>query len=653
MISYQNPFRYRASEQQRDLRAFLRSFGPAALSMLPEAVWDRLVVLRSAPGAGKTSLMRVFTAESTRAVIDDADTFRELAEALASTGAIGESSPKVLGAYINLERDYRSLIDISANDTVAQRLFFRLLDVRVMLAFVRAALVLSKRSYPDDAARIVVRPRSTDAAVEQAAKRLGGLDGASIYTACAAAEKKMLGMLDSLLPVEWEHEDGGHSDLYSLRLLSASDLLVDGELLDVRPLILFDDGHRLHPTQRGALLERLADRALDVARWYAERYEALSRQEILDQVGTEGRDLELVELESIARGVAASDGRARFSTEKFEKMLLDIANRRAFKSLSRSLEQEHDFSELLEFEDDELLLDRGADVIKVLRERVAKLASGDARYTEWLQDAAKVSGYAATLRLRELEVLIRRDRDRNQVDMFSEALTVAESKERSSSAIREAAALALAQEHGLPYYAGIDLLPKLGSRNVEQFLALCGDLFAEMQAEMTLHRKPKVAAQRQDRIVHRASLRYWKEILRRVPDGHLVQQLVLAIVKMAEQDNLKPTVPYPPGVTGTALHMSDRERLLDPKVRESIPGADLLLAALSNAISFNIVSAELDRSVKHKQVMVIYLNRLLCPMFKLPLGRGGYREKKLELMAKWMTNPIEGVPHEAAEQLSF
>jgi len=650
MISYQNPFRYRASEQQRDLRAFLLGFGPAALHMLPEAVWDRLVVLRSAPGAGKTSLMRVFTAESTRAVIDDADTFRDLKEALASTGATEGSSPAVLGAYINLERDYRSLIDISANGTIAQRLFFRLLDVRVMLAFVRAALVLSKHTYPEDVGRIVVRPKNPDAAVEQAARRLGGLDGAAIYTACAAAEKKMLEMLDSLLPVEWEHEDGGHNDLYSLRLLSASELLVDGHLLDVRPLIMFDDGHRLHPTQRSALLERLADRGLDVARWYAERYEALSRQDLLDQVGKEGRDLELVELESIARGAASSDGKARFSTERFEKMLIDIANRRAFKPLSRSLEQEHDFSELLEFEEDELLLDRDADVIKVLREQVA---NGDARYTEWLQDAAKLSGYEAALRLRELDVLIRRDRDRTQTDMFSQGLTVADSKDRSSSAIREAAALALAQAHGLPYYAGTDLLPKLGSRNVEQFLALCGDLFAEMHAEMTLQRKPKVSAQRQDRIVHRASQRYWKEILRRVPDGHLVQQLVLAIVKMAEQDNIKPTVPYPPGVTGTALHMSDRERLLDPKVRESIPGADQLLAALSNAISFNIVSAELDRSVKNKQVMVIYLNRLLCPMFKLPLGRGGYREKKLEVMAKWMTNPIEGPQHEAAEQLSF
>src|SRR5262245_11405324 len=122
MISYQNPFRYRASEQQRDLRAFLRGFGPAALSMLPAALWDRLVVLRSAPGAGKTTLMRIFTAECTRAVSDHQDAFPELGKALVRTGALTEAlSPAVLGAYINLERDYRSLIDISANPTTAER----------------------------------------------------------------------------------------------------------------------------------------------------------------------------------------------------------------------------------------------------------------------------------------------------------------------------------------------------------------------------------------------------------------------------------------------------------------------------------------------------------------------------------------------------
>lgn len=51
--------------------------------------------------------------------------------------------------------------------------------------------------------------------------------------------------------------------------------------------------------------------------------------------------------------------------------------------------------------------------------------------------------------------------------------------------------------------------------------------------------------------------------------------------------------------------------------------------------------------------MVIYLNRLLCPAFWLPLGRGGFREKKLDVMAKWMLDSAESEILNEPEQLPF
>lgn len=653
-MTYANPFRYRASEQQRDVRSFLRSFGPGALTVLPEALWDRLVVLRSAPGAGKTSLMRVFGAESAHALTQDRDTFGELAEALERLGGADESGPKVLGAYLNLERDYRALMDVGPVGAANHRLFFRLLDARIMVAVMKSALTLRGLAFPDEIGSVKIRVTDEDASVAQAREQLGGTSGTEIYERCRSVERDMLRMLDSLLPVDWEQHGAGHSDLHSLRLLSSSDILIDDQVLGVRPLVMLDDGHRLHPAQRTALLDRLVDRGLNVARWYSERYQALSREDLMDQLGTEGRDFELVELESVARGAAVRDGRPRFAPGQFEKILMDIAVRRAHRSLTRSLdEQEDDFRELLQVEDDELLGDSPEVVVGTVRARVEGLAAGDRRYVEWINAGAKLSGYQAALRWRELEVLIRRDRDRAQGDLFSEPLSATEAKERSSSGIREAVATMLAREFDLPYYAGPEQVAKLGSHNVEQFLTLSGDLFAEMMAAVTLQRKPRVAALRQHRICRRASQRFWREIPRRVPDGHLVQRFVAALMNMAKLENDKATVAYPPGVTGTALLMSDRERLLDPSVRERVRGADQLLSALSNAIAYNVVSAELDRRVKNKQVMVVYVNRLLCPLFWLPLGRGGYREKKLEAMAQWMTEPAEGGVPDESEQLSF
>jgi hypothetical protein len=57
-----NPFRLRASEHIESDTTFLHLFGPGMLDLLPkERLLDNVRILRSAPGGGKTSLMRLFT----------------------------------------------------------------------------------------------------------------------------------------------------------------------------------------------------------------------------------------------------------------------------------------------------------------------------------------------------------------------------------------------------------------------------------------------------------------------------------------------------------------------------------------------------------------------------------------------------------------
>jgi len=100
--------------------------------------------------------------------------------------------------------------------------------------------------------------------------------------------------------------------------------------------------------------------------------------------------------------------------------------------------------------------------------------------------------------------------------------------------------------------------------------------------------------------------------------------------------------------------MADRAQLLQSAVREKIPGADALFRALASAIANNILSAELNYSVKGGSFMVLYLNRLLCPRFGLPLNRGGFREKKLREMASWMIEPeFEPLPDEPDKELEL
>jgi hypothetical protein len=577
--------------------------------------------------------MRLFTIDSLRLVHQRRADLELLADRLTELGALGEQGPTRLGILLGLGRDYRALLDAGVPDDVARRLFFRLLDARIAVAAIRAAITARGLQFPADVGRVrfLVPPEADQ--VREASARIGGPEAGGMLDAARQVEADLLELLDSLLPVAWEELAHGHLDLYAMRLLSGARIAVDDMPLAVEPLVMFDDGHQLAPPQREALLERLLDRDLSAARWYAERFEALSAQEMLSG-DIEGRDYELLEIEVAARG-GGPRGRTRF---RFDRLVHDVANRRAAPTLFRFGEGHLTFTDFLEVQPDPTLGGKDTEVLQSLEARITELAGGR-RYDAWLDEARQMRGYDAALRWREIAILIERDRDKPMAELFEFALDDSDAERLSSSNVREAAALFLSREFRLPYYYGPDRLAKLSSQNIEQYLNLSGELFEEMLAEMTLGRRPELVAGRQDAVIRRASERYWRSIPRRIPHGRDVQRLLISIVTIARRETFRPTAPYAPGVTGTALSMVDREQLLRADRRAKFPGADRLFEALGSALAYNVLSAEIDRAVKGDRYMVLYLNRLLCPRFGLPLGRGGFRERRLGVMAGWMLEP--------------
>jgi hypothetical protein len=630
---YVNPFHARAAEYQRDAHQFITTFSPGALDMLPLEAWDRLVLLRSSPGAGKTSLMRLFTAESLDWISHNLKEADPLHSQLVSLNALDRHGLCRLGILIDLDRDYRALLDLPIEREQCRRLFLRLLDVRILLATLRAALSINAVPYPDGLSRIGLVVADHDARAEILLQQLGGPDGPGLADYARITEQEILRMLDALLDTDIQEIPDGHNELYSIEVLTHADVTVDGRKVAAQPLVMFDDGHRLDRSQRDVLLTELARRRPGVARWYSERFEALSNQELLGGVATEGRDVALVSLDSIARQ-GSSDGR-RFARGRYDRVLAEMARRRAASELAAYALEHHDFLELLEDDRGVAFEPVAADAIAALRARVTHLASDDNRYAQWIEDADQLSGFTAATRWRELEIMILRDQERQQ-DLFEVVLTKDDLDDRSSGPVKEGAAAAVASEFNVPYFAGEQMVLRLGSHNAQQFLAICGDLFAEMLVDVSLGRPPRLSVTRQHRVLRDASERLWESIPRSVPHGRDVQALVHEIVMIAQQENGKPRMPYPPGVTGTALLMGERNALLDPEYRRHIPGAERLFAALGAAVASNILNADLDYSVKNQRFMVLYLNRLLCPRFGLPLGYGGFRERRLSVMLGWM-----------------
>ncbi|MFL5911544.1 MAG: hypothetical protein ACJ768_13345, partial [Gaiellaceae bacterium] len=427
----------------------------------------------------------------------------------------------------------------------------------------------------------------------------------------------------------------GHHAPYTVQALDGASFTADGKDLGLRPLLMFDDGQDIGSYRRSRLLDALSDRDLVLHRWLAERYQALTADEMIGD-GEVDRAYTPMHIEVEARRLGTTK-RYGHRTRGFERLLLEISNLRAANMLHIAAEEERPFSELLHTDIDEAD-DRIQAAHTTLNDRLAEVADGNARYDEWIAWATSRSGYLGAVERRVVEILITRDKGRKQESLFTVALSHDELRGRWDSLLVEAASLFLRDELSLPFYFGPERLTKLAFENIDQHITLSGALFDEILTKITLNRALTVDPFRQDRIVWQVSEQFWRAIPPRLPNGREIQQLLLNIAQLCRKDTYRPTAPYPPGATATAISMRDRQKLIDPDWRAEVDGADVLYNALSSALGHNLLRADLDYSVKNDRWMVLWLNRLLCVRFGLPLGYGGLRERRVEDHCAWMAS---------------
>ncbi|MDE0269193.1 MAG: hypothetical protein OXI96_09240 [Acidimicrobiaceae bacterium] len=649
MRSYRNTFRHRTSDQHSDdgQVKFLRSFAPDVIDLLPDIQWDRLLVIRSAPGAGKTSLLRAFDLRTLRAVCGDLKTYSELSERLVNVGAIQNSKPRKLGVRISMRTYFRDLTDLQLESEGTRKLFFCLLDAQIIIEFLRVLIEDVRLSSPTELHRVQLIPKTPHPVWKD---RLGGTLGHELWAWSTKMDDSIRSLIDSVLPVSMDGlNEYGHSELYSLKALGDSDIVIDGDSTDLQPLLMIDDGQWLDTSQRQSLLDALVERDLRIARWCTERHEARDTDEIIGD-GEPSRCYEVFDLEKVTRdtGSALIQGKRRRKARYYETMLRKVANRRASKPL-HDLGDDSDtpFTDYLDSstatsddassasQDDECL----AQAIKTISARVIKLTQNKPRYRLWIEEIPYTRTQETAIRWREVEILIKRDMNKPQLHLFEVSLSDEDMKQRSSSTVKDAARLFLYREFKVPYYCGADMVAKLGDHNFDQFLRLCGDLFDEMLTRLILGQNPKVPARKQQQIILQASRRAWTEIPRRRSHGLDIQLVLSRIGALAKKETHRPTAPYAPGVSGVALSMSEYHQLLDPEFRARTQGAQDLLNALGGAIGHNLLYASWDRKCKGEEWMVLYLNRLLGAEYGLPIGLGGWRPVKLEEMCGWLTTP--------------
>lgn len=633
-----NPFRLRTSENIEDDYQFVRLFGAEVLDLLPEAeLWSGIRLIRSAPGGGKTSLLRVFEPGPLRALqsLSKTDeTARVLYGRLNTMGVFSPERPVMLSVRLSCARNYATLEHSELNAHQRERVFFALLNVRILVASLRALLDLERLSFPQDLARITIQS-------SEYADGLRGLrfpvNGAEVWKWAADIEANVCHAIDDFAS---RHDAAltGHDSIFSLGALTPGAILVDGEQRVRLVAVMIDDVDKLTFDQRAVLFHTLVALRPPVPVWLAERLEAMGHDELLASGAEEGREYTLHRLDELWRG--------RHRT-RFETFCMDIADRRAQQSSSEIAS----LAPLLEADlNAPEWQAKHVQVADSVEQRVRAQTGDDVRFRSWVNHLAATGIVAPrdrALSWRALEIVIAREKRKAQATLAFE-LPESSLATQDDANVRAAAELFLADEFGLPYYFGASMMARLASSNIQQFLVLGGELFEEMVANRIIKSHAPLKPERQDVIVRRAAKALLNDIPRRMAHGREARALIDGIGAFARQYTYQSSAPNDPGVSGIAISMSDRDALLDRAYIERRPELRDVAEVIAVCIAHNLLEPRLDYGVKGKRWMVLNLNRLICAAYDLPLHYGKFKEQRLATLANWMRG---GLPKKQARLL--
>jgi len=620
-----NPFRLRASEDAESHETFVRLFSPEALDVLQaDNIWKRPQIIRSAPGGGKTSLLRLFTPSSLRTIytLRTREYMKDLFKKLTALDAIGEDGPHVLGVYLSCAHSFAMLDDLSIEDAKKKRLFLSLLNSRVILTVLQSVLDMKQKEYPADLTSISLPQQGFTTSIHDMPS---DLTGKSLYEWAQRLERTICDALDSFALLSEMHLPG-HDSLIALQVLGGQPPLFDHGTIANRVVLLLDDVHKLASKQREWLLDTILTMRSSTIVWIAERLEALNVDKLLSTGATNGRDYDEITIEDYWRGPRAP---------KFAKLTSSVADRRA--SDVRDVEMGPFASCLQDSLDSNEWQDVFSVSIPVVASRVKERAMNRQRFSGWIAERESSGGTPREqlLAWRKLEILIERDLRKTQ-QTFDFELGVDELQQREDASLQGAAELFCAQEFKLPYYYGQSRLACLASSNIEQFLMLAGDIFEECVSAALLRRAPNLPPEHQEHILRKAVMLTWRRLPDRIAYPTQVMRFLESIGKMAAWETYKPNAPYAPGVTGIAVLMSERDVLRKSTGKSTKENFGLLAQVIATCIAHNLLEVNLDQKCKGQYWMVMYLNRMLCMKFNLPLQYGGWRERRLSELQPWI-----------------
>ncbi|MGD0756600.1 MAG: hypothetical protein ABR927_16240 [Bacteroidales bacterium] len=620
-----NPFRLRVSERIESDANFLRLYSPLVIETLIErslngALWNNVLFIHSSPGAGKTSLLRIFEPSSLQTLYSlKSQDYSELYSILKKLNIFNEDGSTVLGVLLTCTRNYEILDDLKIDEINKKRLFFSLLNSRIILTTLRGMCNLRNLQFPDGLKKIKFEYNNDYHYLKNITAPCSGLE---LYQWALSLEKNIYTALDSLLPLS-ELKIEGHNELFALEILHPKYFKIDDLPICERFLFMLDDAHKLSVDQRDILIKYIIEKRGCFSIWISERKEVLAPK---DNLGSSiHRDYEEINIEKFWQERPG----------KFEKIIASVASKRA----SASSEDINTFQENLEGSWNENLIDDSLNTaIEVYKNNINRIVSLYRKFDNWVQYLNNFEGspYEKCLLYKKVEILINRNIRKPQLALDF-ALSEEELISKLDSTLDDAAKFFISQENNIPHYFGFSNLVKLSNNNIEQFLSFAASMFENILSNNLAGNPVLLTSEKQEKIIRSIVEVKWKELPKLVPYSKSTLRFLEQFAFYARKETFKPNAPIAQGVTGFAISNSNSNSLFEEEFWISNNFYRPLINVLSTCVAFNLLEPrEISQGQKGQKHQVFYLNRWLCMKFNLPLGYGGWKSKKPEELLKWI-----------------